>query len=960
MGPLTDLGDDGAPLLLDRTHELASVAEWLSEARCGRGRLALVIGGAGLGKTMLLQRAVAMARARGLVALSSRGDELEREMPFGVARQLFETTVRGLHVAEQREMMSGPAGGVRSLLGLEGGGIASADPLGAIDALYWLLANLSDYGPLMLAIDDLHWVDPQTLRWLGYLSGRVSELPVLILAASRPPVPGGKQPMLGLVDDTATDAIGLRPLGVGAVSEMVRHQFNREGEDRFISACYEATGGNPFFVKELLRAALDDGIEPTDSQRATVPQLGPQQVAHAILVRLTRLGEPPRRLAQSVAVLGADAELRHAAALTGIAAPKALEFWDELVRAEILLPAQPLQFIHPIARAAVYRDLAAGERSQMHRAAAAILAEDRAAPQRVATHAAACQPAGDSEVVAWLRSAAWRGVAAGAPDAAALYLRRALQEPPQPDLRGEVRFELGSALYAVDTVEAAKAFRSAACVATNDELRSRAFRWCGYALAYGGQIADAVASFDNAIELANNPDVALHLATTRDFFAAWWGDMPDRTTFDRQLRQRVDGVDGGGAGSRRARAIAAMNICLTGNAPAASALSLAQQAGPVGPITPNLEDGDEVAAAIALVGIVCDDPRPSAFESSHAESANKGWILLAARAHRSCAILELRRGALHRAEAHARLSWEILAPRRDAAIPLYWWAAAALVDVLIARGALEEADAIVATTKLGEQPMDQVIFPWPPVIRGELELAHAKTESAIRRLLEAGAWLEQRGFTNPSLIPWRALTAPALAAAGRIGEARDVIGPALTRAREFGAPWGLGMALRAAGTVEQGPRGIRLLNEAVGVLDQSPCRLEQARALVELGACLRRSRRRAEARTHLRIALDLAHRCGATTLAVRATQELEATGARPRRVLQSGLGSLTTSERRVAELAGAGLSNPEIAQQLFITRKTVEAHLGHVYLKLDIKSRGQLPDAMRSGSQPPAAPITAR
>jgi DNA-binding CsgD family transcriptional regulator len=865
-----------------------------------------------------------------------------------------------LRPAEQREVMTGPAGGVRSLLGLDGDGTASPDPLGAIHALYWLLANLSDYGPLVLAIDDLHWVDPQTVHWLSYLSRRASELPVLILAAARPTEPGGKHSMLGLVHDTAAEAIGLRPLGAGAVGEMVRHQFNRAGEDSFVWACHEATGGNPFFVKELLRAALSEGIEPIDSQRATVPQLRPQQVAHAILARLTRLGERPRRLAQSIAVLGADADLRHAAALTGISALQALEVWDELVRAEILLPAQPLEFIHPIARAAVYRELAAGERSRMHRTAAAILAEDRASPQRVATHAGACEPAGDADVVAWLRSAAQRAAATGAPDAAALYLRRASQEPPQPELRGEVQFELGNALIAVDTAEAAEAFGNAACVATNRQLRSRAFRWCGYALAYGGRIADAVVSFDNAIDLAVDPDVALHLATTRDFFAASWGDMPDRTAFDRQLHQRADGVDRGSAGSRRARAIAAMNICLTGSAPAASALTLAHTADPVRPIAPNLEDRDEAAAATALVGIVCDDPRPSVFESSHAESANKGWILLAARAHRSCAILELRRGALQRAEAHARLSWEILAPRRGAAISLYWWAAAALVDVLIARGALEEADAIVATTNLGGEPMDQVIFPWPPVIRGELDLAHANTECGIRRLLGAGAWLEQRGFTNPSFIPWRALAAPALAAAGRIGEARDVIGPALTRAREFGAPWGLGMALRAAGTVEQEGRGIVLLTEAVGVLEQSPCRLEQARALLELGACLRRSRRRAEGRGHLRRALDLAHRCGATQLAVRAAQELEATGAHPRRALLTGVGSLTASERRVAELAGAGLSNPEIAQQLFITRKTVEAHLGHVYVKLDIKSRAQLPDAIRSGSGSPGTPIRVR
>ncbi len=156
------------------------------------------------------------------------------------------------------------------------------------------------------------------------------------------------------------------------------------------------------------------------------------------------------------------------------------------------------------------------------------------------------------------------------------------------------------------------------------------------------------------------------------------------------------------------------------------------------------------------------------------------------------------------------------------------------------------------------------------------------------------------------------------------------------------------MALRAVGTVETPARGIALLQEAVGVLERSPCRVELAHALLELGSALRRTRHRARAREHLRTALDLTHRCGAMGLANRAKQELAATGARPRRAILAGVESLTASERRVAELAARGLSNPEIAQQLFVTRKTVETHLGHVYQKLDIDSRAQIAEALRA------------
>lgn len=139
---------------------------------------------------------------------------------------------------------------------------------------------------------------------------------------------------------------------------------------------------------------------------------------------------------------------------------------------------------------------------------------------------------------------------------------------------------------------------------------------------------------------------------------------------------------------------------------------------------------------------------------------------------------------------------------------------------------------------------------------------------------------------------------------------------------------------------------MELLREALAVLDSGVCSVERAHALLELGAALRRSNKRIEARDQLRAALDLATRSGAAPLAERAREELAASGARLRRELLSGVESLTASERRVAELAAGGMSNPEIAQALFVTRKTIETHLGHVYMKLDIASREQLPTAL--------------
>jgi DNA-binding CsgD family transcriptional regulator len=146
--------------------------------------------------------------------------------------------------------------------------------------------------------------------------------------------------------------------------------------------------------------------------------------------------------------------------------------------------------------------------------------------------------------------------------------------------------------------------------------------------------------------------------------------------------------------------------------------------------------------------------------------------------------------------------------------------------------------------------------------------------------------------------------------------------------------------------VDGGDSALTGLREAVDVLERSPARLEHARALTDLGAALRRAGRRVEARDALQDGLRLAERCGAGALIERARTELRAAGGRTSVPEGAGVELLTASERRVAELAAQGQSNPEIAQALYVTRKTVETHLGHVYRKLDIPGRRKLPEAL--------------
>jgi DNA-binding CsgD family transcriptional regulator len=303
-------------------------------------------------------------------------------------------------------------------------------------------------------------------------------------------------------------------------------------------------------------------------------------------------------------------------------------------------------------------------------------------------------------------------------------------------------------------------------------------------------------------------------------------------------------------------------------------------------------------------------------------------------AHRFLAERALCTGELADAEADARLvasAW-IEFPSLAAFI-----AAGILGQTLVARGELDQAEA--ALDELG----DGLRYPGFPnsgiaVARAELALARGDASGALADFIRAGEEFPYSG--------WRPGAARAHLLLGERTQAVGLAEEELARARRFGAPRALGIALRVAGLCHGGMPGLGLLEESVEVLQDSPATLERATSLYELGAALRRAKRRVDSRQPLRDALELAHRCGAHPLAERARTELVASGARPRRMALSGVESLTASELRVCQMAADGRSNPEIAQALFVTRRTVETHLGNAYRKLEIASRAELANAL--------------
>jgi DNA-binding CsgD family transcriptional regulator len=308
-----------------------------------------------------------------------------------------------------------------------------------------------------------------------------------------------------------------------------------------------------------------------------------------------------------------------------------------------------------------------------------------------------------------------------------------------------------------------------------------------------------------------------------------------------------------------------------------------------------------------------------------------------------CRILD---GDLAQAQSDAERALELVLPVGLEMFTAVW--RVALVWALAERGELDVAKRIVDRDIREELLGPGLVGGVCACVRGHVHAEIGDHEASRRDFLAAGervAWLP---YANPEGIGWRTGLATAEAALGNAERAGEMAGEAVDLAREAGGRRGIGVALRVQGAVA-GTEGVEVLREAVEILAGTRARLQHARALVDLGAARRRANRRKEAREPLREGLDLAHRCGAAALEERARTELAATGARPRSVVLSGVDALTPSELRVAGMAAEGMTNREIAQQLYVTAKTVETHLRHAYQKLDVARRAELAAALQQG-----------
>jgi DNA-binding CsgD family transcriptional regulator len=923
--------------LVDREPELERLLALLDAAAAGRGCLMLVEGPAGIGKTRLLAAGSELAVDRGLRPLVARGSELERDFPFGAVRQLLEPYLNELDAADHAAAFAGSAAHARPLLApTDGHPTPAADADHAtLHGLYWLLVALSQREPLLLCVDDIHWLDAPSLRFLGFLARRIDGMRVLLCGALRPAEDGTDRVLISdLSLAPGIETVRPAPLTTDGVSTLIAAELGAPPEPDFLDECLTTTGGNPFYLSALIREAAAQGLEPTGAAAARVRELGPEAIARLLLRRLDALGPGAPELARALAVLGDGARVSEASVLAELDPARAAAAAHALVRADIAAGHEPLAFAHPIVRTSIYADIAAPARAEHHRRAAQLLAERGADLDRVAAQLLAAGPP-DGWAVERLRTAATRALQRGAPENAAAYIRRALDCEPAPELRFALLQELAAAEAALQDPAAIGHLYEARELATDVLDRAHITAALTETCLYAGQWDVAVALPREALAELGDRDVDLALRLRTMAAAA--------ATFDPALAPTLDGQgdaleQAALAGGKAGRALAVLIAAQLGyrGERLDDVAALVERGLDGGGLLADEHAESWVFAQVigALMAIEAVDETERVLDAMFAEARARGSIrgFIVA----TCCRLYVRsyRGDL--APAAAELQHALALAHEYGAVfalpaTLRWG-----FDAILERPDLDPAADLALTVELPPALAATVSGAWIHEMRAELALRAGDRAVAGEELAIARSVFDALGFQNPSLYSWRSAAA-LITGDAALAEAE------LADARRNGLPRGLGVALRRTALVTG---DIALLEEAVAVLDGSAARLEHARALVELGAAQRRANDRLAAREPLRAGLDLAQRCGAIRLAERAAEELRAAGARPRRAAISGRDALTASERRIADMAASGLSNPEIAQALFVTIKTVEGHLSGAYRKLDVRSRAELPQAL--------------
>ncbi len=935
--------------LWERGIERDRLAAVLDAAHQGHGGALLFRADPGLGKTRLLALAAAEAEGR-FTVVSASGQEQEQAYPFAVLHQVFESLVRlpgtgAAELAHGVDVLRGWFYGSVAEQPLAGGGAAGRAAL--LYATYWLLASVAETRPLLLCVDDLHWSDPDSLEALRFVTRRLAGLPVAVVGAMRAWPAAASELAEGLVRKGAAELWDLRPLSSPSAEQLLAGVLGAPPTPVQVSEALRLTGGNPFLVEELGR--LWRGAQPV-----APPGRSASRRDSTLLGRLRGLPAHTLQLLEVASALGPVFLLEVAREVADMSPAEAEAALLPAEALGLVLPDQRRDrwsFLHPLLQRALYDSLGLARQRALHGQALATLRARGAPAAQLAPHLAEIAEPGDATAVADLRRAADEAEALVAYESAALHWRQAaalcLADGAE---RAELQFRLGLAEQrAGDYGSACRAFAAAAAARPSAAgLRSRIHAAWAFSLAFAGDLDGSrqhIALAEAEAEACSAAQ-AVEIGVEAVILPQSFGDVPQAQAAAERLWSR--GRRSGDVGARsKAAACRAWIVGFRGQQRAyrwARQGAMLQPAGP--PDSLELSVGWSPLTVFGRVATYTGHygEARAALERVHALALARRCLPAMIWSATFLTELAWRQGRLREAFAHgdavldqvAGLSWMTAEPRVHRG------------RVLMEMGDLEGAEAHFATAAeearaAGLQPALMLSL----FAQATLTTRRGAWDRAAALFAQGRRLAESLGIRGPDPFRWSQEAIECLLHLGDIEAAAGLIDRLGNDARRSGHRGDRAIALRCRAMLAAAERRVDDAEAdfaaALPQHRQAGEALEEGRTLLALGAFRRREGNALRARPVLDVASALFEACGAGLWRRQAEAERRAAGGRHRSRPGTGLlGLLTPQEYRVAELVSQGRSNREIACALLISPKTVETHLGHVYAKLALTTRGVL------------------
>ena len=943
------------PGIRGRAAEIAVLGDAVDRVVSGRPAVVLIEGEAGIGKTRLLAGVLEDARGRGMQVAAGRAEELERTRPFGLVAAAFGC------VRSSPDPRRAAIAALLATRGGDGGPITvTSDPglrFRAVDAFADLAEELALAGPLLIGVDDLQWADPSSLLTLAAVSRRLAYLPVALIGCLRPsPRIPELDRLAGLLLDAGGRILAVRGLTERAVAELVAEAVAAVPGPGLLAGISGAAG-NPLFVTELLGALAQEGAIETAGGRAEVAEVTlPPTLRLTILRRLSFLSEDTLQALRAASILGSSFTVTELSVTMARPALELSVVLAEGIAGRVLEEyGAVIRFRHDLIRDAIYEDLPLSVRRGLHREAGQRLAQTGAPALQVAEHLARGAGQGDAEAIGWLTRAA-REAAARSPDIAASLLERAagLMAPADPG-RDRLLAERASSLMVAGRIADAEAACRLLLGRDHDRSVQGEVRIClGHALLAQGQARDALRELEQA---GSSPALP---GAERAAAQAW-------ASYGRVALGDLDGASAAAEEARSAAVSAGDHLTVS---VAMNSLALVSE------FRGHLRDALQIIdEAVRLA-----DQSPGRLGHRYPLHGTRGWILL-----------ELGRPE----DARAGLG---TGRRISEELGVRWPLSIYQVCLAFERFTAGEWDDAIAELETSFELAEEIGAPHLFIAYGVLSLISLHRNDLSRAQDAAGAAPREQAGQPPSYRPYwaawpralileaggelgqalatmtgawdmcarlgLALDYPAVGAdlvrlalaSGDMGRARDASAAVTEVAARNEVPWMTGAALRCRGLIED---DAEILQAAAVACAGGSRPLQLALACEDAGAAFARQGRLDRARPLLDQALGIYERLGAARDLARAEAALREAGIRrgrrgTRGRPQIGWASLTPAEHAVAGLVAEGLSNPQIGERLYISRRTVQTHLAHMFAKLDIATRAQLAaDVTRHrGSEP--------